>query len=90
MNYPRLAVAALLAAALIGCGPGGGILLTPVATDQTLEEKTVGPEPGWATITVTDTGRGLVAGVCVAFIAMISDRLISAWSTLRKKQLGLI
>jgi len=41
-------------------------------------------------LTKADTGRGLVAGVCVAFIAMISDRLISAWSTLRKKQLGLI
>ncbi|KKL92029.1 hypothetical protein LCGC14_1888800, partial [marine sediment metagenome] len=41
-------------------------------------------------LTKADTGRGLVAGVCVAFIAMISDRLISAWSALRKKQLGLI
>lgn len=40
-------------------------------------------------LTKADTGRGLVAGVCVAFIAMIADRLISAWSTLRKKQLGL-
>jgi len=40
-------------------------------------------------LTKADTGRGLVAGVCVAFIAMISDRLISAWSSLRKKQLGL-
>ncbi len=41
-------------------------------------------------LTKADSGRGLVAGVCVAFIAMISDRLISAWSVLRKKQLGLI
>ncbi len=40
-------------------------------------------------LTKADTGRGLVAGVCVAFIAMISDRLILAWSTSRKKQLGL-
>ena len=31
-------------------------------------------------LTKADTGRGLVAGACVAFIAMISDRLISAWS----------
>jgi glycine betaine/proline transport system permease protein len=40
-------------------------------------------------LTKADTGRGIVAGVCVAFIAMIADRLISAWSTRRKKELGL-
>ncbi len=40
-------------------------------------------------LTKADTGRGLVAGLCVAFIAIISDRLIIAWSTERKKILGL-
>ena len=40
-------------------------------------------------LTKADTGRGLVAGVCVAFIAIISDRLISAWSNRRKAELGL-
>jgi glycine betaine/proline transport system permease protein len=40
-------------------------------------------------LTKADTGRGLVAGVCVALLAMIADRLISAWSTERKRQLGL-
>ena len=40
-------------------------------------------------LTKADTGRGMVAGVCVAFIAIISDRLISAWSTTKKKELGL-
>ncbi|NIO05876.1 MAG: ABC transporter permease subunit [Proteobacteria bacterium] len=40
-------------------------------------------------LTKADTGRGIVAGVCVAMIAMVADRLISAWSTVRKKQLGL-
>ncbi len=40
-------------------------------------------------LTKADTGRGIVAGVCVAFIAIIADRLISAWSTRRKAQLGL-
>jgi len=40
-------------------------------------------------LTKADTGRGLVAGACVAFIAMISDRLISAWSTRKKRELGL-
>ncbi len=36
-----------------------------------------------------DTGRGLVAGVCVAFIAIIADRLIGAWAKRRKQELGL-
>ena len=40
-------------------------------------------------LTKADTGRGLVAGVCVAFIAMIADRLIQSWSIQRKKMLGL-
>ncbi len=40
-------------------------------------------------LTKADTGRGIVAGVSVAFIAIIADRLIGAWSRERKKQLGL-
>ncbi|HEY5598489.1 MAG TPA: ABC transporter permease subunit [Kiloniellales bacterium] len=40
-------------------------------------------------LTKADTGRGIVAGVSVAFIAIISDRLIAAWSRRRKRQLGL-
>ena len=40
-------------------------------------------------LTQSDTGHGIVAGVCVAFIAMIADRLISAWASQRKRQLGL-
>ena len=40
-------------------------------------------------LTKADTGRGIVAGLCVAFIAMISDRLISAWAQRKKKELGL-
>ncbi|NQV44638.1 MAG: ABC transporter permease subunit [Rhodospirillales bacterium] len=36
-----------------------------------------------------ETGRGLVAGVCVAFIAIIADRLIGAWANRRKQELGL-
>jgi glycine betaine/proline transport system permease protein len=40
-------------------------------------------------LTKADTGRGLVAGVAIACIAMIVDRLISAWSIKRKQQLGL-
>jgi glycine betaine/proline transport system permease protein len=40
-------------------------------------------------LTKADTGRGIVAGLCVAFIAIIADRLIGAWARRRKQQLGL-
>jgi glycine betaine/proline transport system permease protein len=40
-------------------------------------------------LTKADTGRGIIAGVCVAFIAIISDRLINAWALKRKRELGL-
>ena len=40
-------------------------------------------------LTKADTGRGIVAGVSVAFIAIIADRLIAAWATRRKRELGL-
>ncbi len=35
-----------------------------------------------------DTGQGIVAGLCVAFIAITADRLIQSWSRQRKAQLG--
>lgn len=41
-------------------------------------------------LTKADTGRGIVAGVSVAFIAIIADRLIGAWAGRRKRQLGLV
>ena len=40
-------------------------------------------------LTKADTGRGIVAGLCVAFIAITADRLISAWSNARKRELGI-
>jgi glycine betaine/proline transport system permease protein len=40
-------------------------------------------------LTKADTGRGVVAGLCVAFIAIIADRLISAWANRKKQELGL-
>jgi len=39
-------------------------------------------------LTKADTGRGIVAGLCVAFIAITADRLIGAWARRRKQQLG--
>lgn len=40
-------------------------------------------------LTKADTGRGIVAGLAVAFIAIIADRLISAGATRTKARLGL-
>jgi glycine betaine/proline transport system permease protein len=36
-----------------------------------------------------DPGRGVTAGICVAFIAITVDRLINAWAQTRKSRLGL-
>lgn len=36
-----------------------------------------------------DTGRGIVAGLCVAAIAIIADRMIGAWSNRIKSRYGL-
>jgi glycine betaine/proline transport system permease protein len=36
-----------------------------------------------------DPGRGVTAGICVAFIAITADRLINAWARRRKAELGL-
>ncbi|MGI9482872.1 MAG: ABC transporter permease [Hyphomicrobiales bacterium] len=40
-------------------------------------------------LTKADTGRGIVAGLCVAFIAIIADRLINAGANRMKQRLGL-
>jgi len=40
-------------------------------------------------LTKADTGRGIVAGLCVAFIAIIIDRLITAGARRSKARLGL-
>lgn len=36
-----------------------------------------------------DTGRGLLAGLGIAFIGIIADRLIGAWAKQRKRELGM-
>ncbi|MCB1432533.1 MAG: ABC transporter permease subunit, partial [Alphaproteobacteria bacterium] len=36
-----------------------------------------------------DTGRGLLAGLGIAFIGIIADRLIGAWAKRRKQALGM-
>lgn len=40
-------------------------------------------------LTKADTGRGIVAGLCVAFIAITTDRLIHAAAARSRKRLGL-
>jgi glycine betaine/proline transport system permease protein len=40
-------------------------------------------------LTKADTGRGIIAGVSVAFIAIIADRLIAAGAARTRKRLGL-
>jgi glycine betaine/proline transport system permease protein len=40
-------------------------------------------------LTNADSGQGVVAGVCVAFLAMIADRLIAAGSSRLKEGMGL-
>ena len=40
-------------------------------------------------LTFNDAGKGLVVGLCVAFIGLTVDRLITAWADERKKILGL-
>ena len=40
-------------------------------------------------LTKADTGRGLVAGLAIAFIAMTADRLIGKWAESRRRALGL-
>jgi glycine betaine/proline transport system permease protein len=37
-----------------------------------------------------DTGRGLLAGLGIAFIGITADRLIGAWAKRRKAELGLM
>ncbi len=36
-----------------------------------------------------DTGRGLLAGLGIAFIGIIASRLIGAWAEQRKKDFGM-
>jgi len=36
-----------------------------------------------------DTGRGLLAGLGIAFIGIVADRLIGAWAGKRKRELGM-
>ncbi|MEM7119621.1 MAG: ABC transporter permease subunit [Pseudomonadota bacterium] len=40
-------------------------------------------------LTFADAGKGIVLGLCVAFMGLAVDRLITEWSANRKKQLGI-
>ena len=43
----------------------------------------------YVALTAGNTGKGVVAGLGIAFIAIITDRMIQAWSARRKAALGL-
>ncbi len=40
-------------------------------------------------LTFADAGKGLVVGLCVAFMGLAVDRLVTEWATKRKRELGL-
>ncbi len=40
-------------------------------------------------LTFADAGKGLVIGLCVAFMGLAVDRLVSEWAEQRKRQLDL-
>ena len=40
-------------------------------------------------LTFNDAGKGLVVGLCVAFLGLTADRLITEWASRRKAELGL-
>ncbi|NJO36717.1 MAG: ABC transporter permease subunit [Rhizobiales bacterium] len=40
-------------------------------------------------LTFADAGKGLVVGLCVAFMGLAVDRLVTAWAAARKRELGL-
>jgi glycine betaine/proline transport system permease protein len=40
-------------------------------------------------LTFADAGKGLVVGLCVAFMGLAVDRLVTAWASKRKRELGL-
>ena len=41
-------------------------------------------------LTFADAGKGLVIGLCVAFLGLTADQLITTWAAKRKAQLGLV
>ena len=40
-------------------------------------------------LTYTDVGRGIAAGLCIAFIGIAADRIIGAWRDRQRRALGL-
>ena len=72
--------------ASVGGGEIGCAVAYPLAKADGTRE--LGQE-GDLALTKTDVGRGLVAGVCVAGIALIAERLIAPRAAARKRRLGI-
>ncbi|MEC5324203.1 ABC transporter permease [Aurantimonas sp. A3-2-R12] len=63
--------------------------LAMVAITALIGSRDLGQEI-YRALPTADTGRGILAGLGIAAIGIIADRLIQAWAERRKKQLGYI
>lgn len=62
--------------------------LAMVAITALIGSRDLGQEI-YRALPTADTGRGILAGLAIAAIGIIADRLIQAWAAERKKQLGI-
>lgn len=62
--------------------------LAMVAITALIGSRDLGQEI-YRALPTADTGRGILAGLGIAAIGIIADRLIQAWAAERKKQLGI-
>ncbi|MEC5291138.1 ABC transporter permease subunit [Aurantimonas sp. C2-6-R+9] len=63
--------------------------LAMVAITALIGSRDLGQEI-YRALPTADTGRGILAGLGIAAIGIIADRLIQAWAERRKKQLGYV
>jgi glycine betaine/proline transport system permease protein len=61
--------------------------LSMVAITALIGSRDLGQEI-YRALPTADTGRGILAGLAIAAIGIVADRLIQGWANTRKKQLG--
>ena len=61
--------------------------LSMVAITALIGSRDLGQEI-YRALPTADTGRGILAGLAIAAIGIVTDRLIQGWANTRKKQLG--
>ena len=64
------------------------LALSMLVTAALVGTRDLGQE-AYIALTKADTGRGVFAGLCVAFIVIIGDPMIASGATRRKRELGL-